>query len=140
MKTSPGKLDLLMYCPLNGRCPHCRSSLITANGVGKRKLCYAVPWPKSIVGIDVKCTKCKKHFMTHDPKYVATLPTADQLKMEFVSGKGNGTHISLIKLLRSGATVALVERYAEGEVREHYFKMKEDYLNLWDRVCIHTSK
>ena len=33
-KTSPGKLDLLVYCPLMGRCPHCKSALITANSVG----------------------------------------------------------------------------------------------------------
>ena len=43
---------------------------ITANSVGKRKLCYAIPWPKSIVGVDMKCGRCKKHFMTHDPSYV----------------------------------------------------------------------
>ena len=67
IKTFPGKLDLLVYCPLKGRCPHCNSALITANSVGKRKLCYAIPWPKIIVGVDMRCNKCKKHFMTHDP-------------------------------------------------------------------------
>ena len=29
----------------------------------------------SIVGIDMRCTKCKKHFMMHDPRYVDTLPS-----------------------------------------------------------------
>ena len=70
--SSPGKLDLIIYCPLNGRCPHCNSTLINTNSVGKKKLCYAVPWPKTIVGIDMRCVKCSKHFMTHDPKYVET--------------------------------------------------------------------
>ena len=114
LKTCPGKLDLLVYCPLNGRCPHCSSAIISANSVGKRKLCYAIPWPKSIVGIDMRCTKCKKHFMTHDPRFVSTLPSM----WEFVTGKGNGTHMSLRRLLRSGMTVAQVERYTEEEVRE----------------------
>ena len=39
--TSPGKLDLLFYCSLKGRCPHCRSAVITANSVGKRKVLSA---------------------------------------------------------------------------------------------------
>ena len=97
-KTAPRKLDLLVYCPLKGRCPHCKSTLITANSVGKRKLCYAVPWPKTIVGVDMRCYKCKKHFMTHDTTY-DTLPSKEQVKREFVSGKGYGSHISLLRLL-----------------------------------------
>lgn len=73
-KTVPGKLDLIVYVPLKGRCPHCDSCLILANSVGKRKLCYDIPWPKTIVGADMRCSKCKKHFMSHDSKYVDTLP------------------------------------------------------------------
>ena len=61
-KSCPGKQDLLVYCPLTGHCPHCKSSLIAANSVGKRKLCYAIPWPKTIVGVDMRCGRCKKHF------------------------------------------------------------------------------
>ena len=100
IKTFPGKLDLLVYCPLKNRCPHCKSALITANSVGKRKLCYAIPWPKTIVGVDMRCGKCKKHFMTHDTNYVDTLPSEEQVKREFVTAKGNGSHISLLRLLR----------------------------------------
>ena len=33
-------------------------------------------------------------------------PIAQQLKRHFVCTKGNGTHISLIKMLRSGMTIA----------------------------------
>ena len=70
LKNSPGKLDLLVYCPLNGRCPYCKLALIhIINLVGKCKLCYAVPCPKTIVGADMKCSQCKKHFMTHDSNY-----------------------------------------------------------------------
>lgn len=72
VKSSPGKLDLLIYCPMKGRCLHCNSTLIAGNLVGKYKLYYAVPWPKSILGTDMRCNKCKKHFMTHNPKYVDT--------------------------------------------------------------------
>ena len=135
-KTAPGKLDLLVYCPLKGRCPHCKSTLITANSVGKRKLCYAVPWPKTIVGVDMRCYKCKKHFMTHDTTYVDTLPSEEQVKREFVSGKGYGSHISLLRLLRSGLTVAQVERYVEDEVRQHYLRIKSQYIELWDKVIL----
>ena len=135
VKTSQGKLDLLVYCPLKGRCPHCKSALITANSVGKRKLCYAVPWPKTIVGADMRCTNCKKHFMTHDPSYVDTLPSGEQVKCDFVTAKGNGSHISILRLLRSGLTVAQVERYVEEEVREHYLMLKSSYIELWDKVC-----
>ncbi len=100
-KTATGMLDLLVYCPLKGRCPHCKSALIVAsNSVGKRKLCYTVPWPKSIVGIDMRCKKCKKHFMTHDPLYVNTLSSEDEVKRDFVSGKGNCTHMSVTRMLR----------------------------------------
>ena len=69
-----------MYCPLKGRCPHCHSAMINANSVGKGKLCYAVPWLKTIVGVDMRYAKCKRHFMTHDLSYVKTLPSEQQLK------------------------------------------------------------
>ena len=139
VKTSPGKLDLLVYCPLKGRCPHCNSALITANSVGKRKLCYAIPWPKTIVGVDMRCGKCKKHFMTHDTSYVYTLPSEDQIRRDFVTAKGNGSHISLLRLLRSGLTVAQVERYIGDEVLEHYLQLKSKFLELWDKVRIYLS-
>ena len=106
MKVAPSKLDLIIYSPIMGRCPHCHSSIICANSVGKVKLCYATPWPKTIVGADMRCSKCRKHFMTHDSTYVATLTFKDQAKKDFVTGKGNGTHISVIRLLRSGLTVS----------------------------------
>ena len=51
---------MLVYCPLKGRCPHCKSALISANLVGKRKLCNAVPWPKTIVGVDMRCGKVQQ--------------------------------------------------------------------------------
>ena len=38
LKNFLGKLDLLVYCPLNGRCPYCKSALIHINSVGKSKL------------------------------------------------------------------------------------------------------
>lgn len=133
-RTSAGKLDLLVYCPLKGRCPHCRSSLISANSVGKRKLCYALPWPKTVVGIDMRCTSCKKHFMTHDPTYMNSLPSTEQMKRDFVATKGNATHMSLVRMLRAGMTVAQVERYAEGQIREHYLRLKSEYVQLWDKV------
>ena len=31
-------------------------------------------------------------------------------------------------------TVAQVERYVEGQVREHYLTLKSQYLELWDKV------
>jgi hypothetical protein len=139
IKTFPGKLDLLVYCPLKGRCPHCKSALMTANSVGKRKLCYAIPWPTTIVGVDTRCGKCKKHFMTHDTNYVDTLPSEEQQKREFVTTKGNGSHISLLRLIRSGLTVAQVERYVKDEVWEHYLLLKSKYIELWDKVSLFTQ-
>lgn len=72
--------------------------------------------------------------MTHDPSYVDTLPSDQQIKHEFVSSKGNGSHISLLRLLRSGLTVAQVERYIDDEVRQHYLMLKSRYIELWDKV------
>ena len=140
IKTFPGKLDLLVYCPLKGRCPHCKSALITANSVGKRKLWYTIPWPKTIVGVDMKCGKCNKHFMTHDTNYVNTLLSEEQIKQEFVTAKGNGSHISLLRLLWSGLTVAQVEQYIQDEVREHYLLLKSKYIELWDKVQLNPLK
>ena len=82
----------------------------------------------------MRCSRCKKHFMTHDTKYVDTLPSAEQIKKEFVTAKGNGSHTSLLRLLRSGMTVAQLERYIEDEVRECYLQMKAKYIDLWDKV------
>lgn len=82
----------------------------------------------------MRCSRCKKHFMTHDTKYVDTLPSAEQMKKEFITAKGNGSHTSLLRLLRLGMTVAQVERYIEHEVQEHYLQMKAKYIDLWDKV------
>ena len=57
-KTVSGKLDLFIYCPLRGRCPYCKTTMISVNSVGKWKLCYAVPWPRTIVGVDMRCSTC----------------------------------------------------------------------------------
>ena len=136
VRTFLGKLDLIIYCPLKGRCSHCNSALITANSVGKRKLCYAILWPKTIVGVDMRCGKCNKHFMMHNLSYVDTLPSDQQIKREFVSSKGNGSHITLLRLLWSGLTVAQVERYIADEVQQHYLMLKSNYIELWDKVFI----
>ena len=87
----------------------------------------------------MRCSKCKKHFMTHDPNYVDTLPSEEQVKREFVTTKGNGSHICLLHLLRSGLTVAQVERYMEDEVTEHYLLLKSKYVDLWDKVFTTAS-
>ena len=71
--------------------------------------------------------------MTHDSVYVNSLPSEEQLKQDFVCVEGYATHISLIRLLRSGLTVAQVQRYIEDNVREHYV-MKSKFLALWDKV------
>lgn len=40
-------------------------------------------------------------------------------------------------------TVAQVERYAEGQIREHYLRLKSEYIQVWDKVmanhvwCLH---
>ena len=132
--TDRAKLDAILFCPLTGRCPYCKSALLSANSVGKGKLCYTIPWPKTVIGLDVKCVKCSRHFMTFDADYVATLPSGVQLKADFVTGKGNASHMSLLHLLRSGMTVAQVEKYAEAEIREHYLVLKAEYIELWDKV------
>ena len=137
-RSVPGKLDLMMYCPVSGKCPHCNSASIMRNTVGKPKLCYALPWPKTIVVVDMRCGKCNKQFMTHDPIYVDTLPSELQIKREFVSSKRYATHISLIRLLRSGLTVAQVLRIAGDEIQEEYLRLKSEYLKLWDKVYSRT--
>ncbi len=76
--------------------------------------------------------------MSYDPLYVDTLPSADQIKRDFVTGKGNATHVSIIRLLRSGLTVAQVERIFADEVRGHYFKLKTEFVELWDKVHLYT--
>ena len=71
----------------------------------------------------------QKHFMTHDMNYVDTLLSEEQVKREFVTTKGNRSHIFLLHLLRSGLIVAQVERYVEDEVREHYLLLKSKYID-----------
>lgn len=66
--------------------------------------------------------------------YVQSLPTGEQLKREFVATKGNGTHISLIRLLRSGMTVAQMERFAQSEIWAEYLRRKAKYVEEWDKV------
>ena len=75
--------------------------------------------------------------MTHDTSYVETLPTAEQIKREFVAGKGNGSHAFLLRLLRSGMTVSQVQRVIEDDVREHYLMLKSNYVELWDKVLVY---
>ena len=87
----------------------------------------------------MKCSQCKKHFMTHDTSYTDSLPSEEQIKQEFVTGKGNGSHISLLRLLRSELTVAQVQRYIEDEVRQHYYFLKSEFLDLWDKALCSSS-
>ena len=79
--------------------------------------------------------------MTHDPSYVDTLTSEEQIRHDFVTGKGNGSHISLLRLLQSGLTMAQVERYVEDEVQQHYLQLidKSNYIQLWDKVYIFTA-
>ena len=72
--------------------------------------------------------------MSHDPMYVETLPSGEQLRREFVATKGYGTHIDIVQLLRSGMTLAQVERFMEDQVREHYLMQKSKYIELWDKA------
>ena len=72
--------------------------------------------------------------MTHDPNYVDTLSSEDQVRSDFVCGKVNGSHISILRLLRSGLTVAQVQRYVEDKVQQHYLHLKLKYIQLWDKV------
>ncbi len=68
--------------------------------------------------------------MTHDPLYINTLSSEDQVKRDFVSGKGNCTHMSVIRLLRSELTVAQVDRYITAEVQQLYLKLKSEFVEL----------
>lgn len=77
--------------------------------------------------------------MTHDTNYVDTLPSEEQVKRGFVAAKGNGSHISQLRLLQSGLTVAQVERYIEDEIQEHYLLMKAKFVDLWDKVFTKVS-
>ncbi len=54
---------------------------------------------------------------------IKTLTISEQIKCEFVSGKGYATHVSNIRMLRSGMTAAQVQRYKVSELREHYLAM-----------------
>ena len=68
---------------------------------------------------------------------MATLPTSQQIQQEFVTGKGNGSYTSLLRILRCGMTVAQLERYIQDEVWEHYLKeLKALYIALWDKVHV----
>ena len=74
--------------------------------------------------------------MTYDEKYEASLPSAVQLERQFITSKGAyATDMSIIRLLRSGSSVAQVERFVEAEIRQHYFALKADYIATWDKVC-----
>ena len=52
------------------------------------------------------------------------------MKRDFVSGKGNCTHMSVIRLLRSELTVAQVDRYITAEVQQLYLKLKSEFVEL----------
>ena len=73
--------------------------------------------------------------MSYDSAYLETLPTAIQVQCTFVTGKGNASDIGIIRLLRSGMSVAHLERYAEAAIREQYLQLKATYLELWDKVA-----
>ena len=85
----------------------------------------------------MKCSQCKKHFMMHDTSYTDSLPSEEQIKQEFMTGKGNGSHISLLLLLRSGLTVVQVQHYIEDKVRQHYYFLKSEFLDLRDKVIFY---
>ena len=75
--------------------------------------------------------------MMHDTSYTDSLPSEEQIKQEFMTGKGNGSHISLLLLLRSGLTVVQVQHYIEDKVRQHYYFLKSEFLDLRDKVIFY---
>ena len=78
--------------------------------------------------------------MTHDPTIVDTLPSGDQVKKELVANKRLATHVSLIWMQGSGMTVSQVECYIKDEVRQHYLRLKSEFLKLLDKVCSNLCK
>ena len=74
--------------------------------------------------------------MMHDPSYVDTLRSDQQINREFISSKGNRNDTSLLRLLRLGLTVDQVERYIKDEVRQHFFMLKSNTFNSGRRYLL----
>ena len=62
--------------------------------------------------------------MTHDPSYVATLTSEEQIKQDFVTGKGNADS----RFLDTHAEIR-INSVSDGAIlRERYLKLKSETL------------
>ena len=101
--TKESFLDLLIFAPTTGYCPHCTSKNIFAHGASKAKFVYGKVFPYWCLGVNIRCKDCSKMVKSIDVRYVATLPRADRMRMPFLStGRSNGVDYYLIVQMRLG--------------------------------------
>ena len=123
-----GKLRTFLFAPKDGCCPECGEG-ITLRGTSKSKLCYSIPWPYAIQGMEVRCESplCRKFCTTFQPRYIATLPWPIQARVQFlIRGHAYACDESIYIQMRE-SSVATVLRSCEAVIMKEYLRKKLTY-------------
>ncbi|KAF4718363.1 hypothetical protein FOZ63_020997 [Perkinsus olseni] len=126
----PGFLRHYVWCPLEGRCPFCKSLRVSANSTGRTKTVFTLGLPYGLQNMGMRCASCKKNWVTTDERYVSELDPTTQCRQTFITrGPANVADECLVKLLRE-SSVSSVSRIAEAAVWEDYLRNKAVYESI----------
>ena len=114
-----GFLDMLIFAPSTGHCPHCESGKIHASRICScAKLVCTLACPMHCLGMDVDFTNCNRSIKSFDSCCVATLPRHHRLQMPFLqTGQSLGVHNNLIRFMRLGQPGSVVATSQQASLR-----------------------
>ena len=128
-KRQTGYLDLFIFGPMTGVCPHCRSPNIRNKGANSHiKLVWNYGLPYYSLGIDICCVDCGRNIKSIDSRYVETLPKHQRLAMPFIQiGAMVAVDMKLIRMMRMGQCALPICQGAIAMMQAQYQAMKYEY-------------
>lgn len=115
-----GYLDLFLFAPTNGHCPHCKSNKIVGRGVSSwlKLVLKADDFPMYCRGMDIKCVDCNSFIKSMDSRYVNTLPSKEKLQMTFLNtGQSYGIDNAMVRGMRNGQTASSISANAKAAIQ-----------------------
>ena len=125
-----GYFDLEVFGYCNGKCPHCKSSEISAGRVNTSvKLIFTKGKPRFVQGIGLSCRACKgQGWQSYEKTYVDTLSKKQQDELHAViAGKRCGVDTEIIMQMRHGAMPSVIARESLANLTKLHAQWEEEY-------------
>jgi len=127
-----GYLDLLVFAPVTGHCPYCKSRniYIKDKNTWMKPVYMMTGFPMYCIGADIKCNEkgCGRIIKSMDSKYVVTLPLADRQKMPFIqTGREYGVDIDAVIPMRLGTPASRIVEQQNMKVWATHASLRNAY-------------